>query len=564
MNRRDFSFFVFYLIFLAFVFRSLLFNLNINLVDWFDYPYVVWVIFQNINHINTLDFVNFFNTNAFYPHTNTLFFSDLLLPQSILAYPITLFSNNPILVFNILFLSVFLLNYISSYFLWKLIFKKENIAFLGSIVTVLSPFFFIQLSHFQMLNFWPYLFCLYFLLKFKYKSKQIFLYIAGIFLTIQFTASAYLAVFLVTTIILYFIVDSIYNNNFKINLISLIQILFVFLISSGMFIKGYIDTANIYNIKRDYGEYVQYSAHVTDYFFSNGINSILHKSKLLTLWNSFNRHIDGELAVFPGFILTISTMVSLLSIKKVKSRVTMRINLNYLDLFFLALGICGFIFSLGPRLSVNGEYVFFPLPYHFLTKIPFLGSVRATARWSYLLYTGLTYFFLKFLKRVNSGVVFRIIFLFIIIELLPLNIVTQKQSYLDSTDNILTNTCSIEKVPVLEIPVTHLSVKGGVTRGLSYVTKNQLATLSNNCILVNGYSGYDMPELQTLESEIYESIKQKNVDKLTKILIDTNARIVVVNRELLDDEILTGYIGIYPMLPGNNIKMIEEDIFLIE
>ena len=51
----------------------------------------------------------FFEANIFHPAPLTLAYSELLLPQAIQALPVYAISGNPILIYNLLFLSTFVL-----------------------------------------------------------------------------------------------------------------------------------------------------------------------------------------------------------------------------------------------------------------------------------------------------------------------------------------------------------------------------------------------------------------------------------------------------------------------
>lgn len=42
------------------------------------------------------DPLNLFNTNTFYPHTNTLSYSEHLFPQALISLPVKLLTNNPL------------------------------------------------------------------------------------------------------------------------------------------------------------------------------------------------------------------------------------------------------------------------------------------------------------------------------------------------------------------------------------------------------------------------------------------------------------------------------------
>ncbi len=232
-----------------FVFRNLLTNLTTNLIDWRDYLLMIWIMSQNVLKIQHLNFINYFDSNTFFPHKYALLFSDLLIPQAIISLPFFIISNNLILIFNLAFILTFILNYISSYFFWRILFKNYLVAFFGSLFIVFSPFFHITLDHFQMLSYWPFFFSLFFLIRYEENKNIKNVLLCSLFLAIQFLASVYLAVFLIFSIEIYLLLNLMTTKRIKdflkINLIVFIT----FFAIDGVFIKGYIDVKNYYHIK---------------------------------------------------------------------------------------------------------------------------------------------------------------------------------------------------------------------------------------------------------------------------------------------------------------------------
>lgn len=398
MVRKINSFWIFlgiFLLVLLFVFRNLfLSDFNQSLISWGDYPYVIWVINQNVGHFKDFDFSNIFQSNIFYPHKNTLLLSDLLLPQSVIYLVISSFGKNQIASFNILLLITFLLNYSALFLFWKNFFKDDFLSFLGSIFFIFSPFFIKQLGHFQIMSYWPMFFSLYFLTKdnFNFKVKNVF--IAGIFLAIQFLASVYLAIFLCFVSGIWFLIGF-SRKNVKHTLLPFLIYFLTFFILDGFFIKGYIETKNIYKIKRPINEYILYSAHITDYLFSD-TPSLIYQSTLMKKWNSFDHHIVGEKAAFPGFLFSILFLLGFFTFIKVKNKKLIGFEFTKEKIFFLLIIIIGFVFSLGPRLNVNGVYAHIPLPsYLFLKFLPMFDTIRGSARWSFLVYFGIVFYFIS-------------------------------------------------------------------------------------------------------------------------------------------------------------------------
>lgn len=543
-----------------FTFRSLISNLNTHLIDWYDYPYYVWVVNQNVEKINSFNFINYFNTNAFYPHEYTLLFSDILLPQGLIASFFSIFTSSPITYFNLTFIMTFLLNFTASYLLWKAVFKNEKAAFLSSLLTVFSPFLHGELSHFQMQSYWPLLFSLYFLFRKKGSETKNIIF-SGIFLSIQFLASVYLSVFLITTVLTYYLVTLAKEGNYTHHIKNFILLLGVFLLLDGVFIKGYLDVRTLYKIKRDYGEYVTYAAHLSDFIFTNANRSLIHTSSLLAKWNRFNKH--PGVAMFPGFTVTILSLLGILTYKITRKKLSLNFSIQKKDLIFLIITIVGFFFSLGPRLSFNGVFVNIPLPYHFFVKyIPIIDQVRATSRWVFLFYIGLIYFTGKMIAKHSKNCVFGIlIFLLIILEYVPVNITAHSEKV--PTNKTLQKICKEGDI-LLEYPVTHFHAGKNIAEGLNYISKIMLSSTYHKCDIVNGYSGYDLPDLIDLDREIEMSIKESNMKMFLELVKKTKANYLVINLTQINELNLLKTSDIEDFLDNDGLKKSNENVYLIQ
>jgi len=232
-------------------------------------------------------------------------------------------------------------------------------------------------------------------------------------------------------------------------------------------------------------------------------------------------------------------------------------------LFFFLLMVIGFLNSLGPRVSFNGSYAHIPTPYAFFLKyVPLFESIRALARWSFLFYIGMVYFALLCLTKIKAHkriVVFIIVLFLFFIEYLPFHFVTARDSYMTSDYQILKGQCSKRKMVVLEFPVTHLNVKGGVWVGLRYVTKIELASLYHTCYIVNGYSGYDMPELQQMDATINGFLEKNQPELFVAYLNSKGIDFIKINRDKINVKVGSGFydsMGITPL--SKNLYKVSE------
>jgi len=297
-----------------------------------------------------------------------------------------------------------------------------------------------------------------------------------------------------------------------------------------------------FDIKRDYGEYVTYSAHLTDFVFTDKIYSPIYTSiPYIQKWNNFNKHTVGEVAPFPGFVLSLLTLLYFIKVKRGKNNFSINFSVEKPGITYLILAITGLVFALGPRLNVNGVYTGIPLPYHFVVKyIPFAQIVRSTARWAFLFYFALVFFAAEYLKNRKKIFVKYLLIAAVIAELIPISLYPTTQRYIFPRDESLQKACSYGSV-VLHYPVTHLNTQVGVVQGLNYISKIQLSTQFSKCSIVNGYSGYDFPDLVKLGENIKNSFSETMASNIINLTKEYKAEYFVVNKYTLSEKEATDY-----------------------
>lgn len=535
---------IFFLILTAYIFRSLLFNFSTNLIDWLDYPLMVWIIDQNIEHIKNFQINNFFNSNIFYPSQGTLLFSDLLLPSSFLGLIFQTFSSNRIIVFNLIFFTTFFLNIWGSFLFWRIFFLNRLIIFFGVLITAFSPYLFMTLNHFQMINFWPFLFGLYFLFKQKFHVKNAL--IVGLMITLEFLSSVYLSVFMLYAIGVWYAMKILshyaHRKEIKKIIIHGVIVSLTFVTLSGPFALKYLQVKQIYNIVRSPDEYILYSAHITDYLFTTHYQSLISSSKLANIWNNFNFHKMGESAAFPGIVLILLTAIGLFVLHRDKGDYAVGIKLSFYNAFFLILLISGFLFSLGPRLSVNGVYLGIPLPYYVILKFfPLVEPIRANSRWIWLLFLGLNYFALKGLKRLSTQGRKRFIFMtfftvLFLLEIIPVNKTTGKKDYYPIIYETIEKRCTKSPEVLLEYPMARFITDNNIIENLTYKTQLQLASVKHKCLLINGYSGFTPKDYEKYEDQLFWAVEKRDKDLFWKLMADRKVIFFKLNKESLYED----------------------------
>lgn len=530
-GKNKFHFFSFSLVFLLilFVFRSLLFNIHTNLPDWNDYPLYVWIFYQNIQHIAQMSFSSFFDGNIFFPDKGTLLLSDLFIPQSLIALFISKFINNPITTFNIVYFLSWALNIISAQFFWGKIYNKKTLVFFAVLATTISSFTLLNSVHYQMINYWPYLFAIGLLIKNDITKRNAFL--VAIWTAIQFYSGVYLGFFALFTIMLWYLThaNKIFSKeHFTKYLHHLSTLLLILTLTVGPLMYQYFEVKQNYNAVRDYGEYVQYSAHLTDYLFLPHLSSVSGQINIIQKWTSFNK---GS-GFFPGTILAILFFIGFFTIKKIKKNVHVSHVITQQNIFFTLLLFIGIFFSLGPRLNVNGFYTQIPLPYTFLLKvIPGFDIIRVTARWNWLFFIGIIFYSTKGLSKLSKNFILPFIFAIfvLLIELLPLQKPSTWQDYYSYEYSYLEPNCN-QNVVLLEYPMTQDKKGADIVSNLTYRTQMMMATIHHKCSLINGYTGYIPKDYEQFESELYVNVSDNNFEEFLAKIKQRGANIFKLNK----------------------------------
>lgn len=516
--------------------RTILFNLDTHLPGWYDELFIIWIFQNNIGHFSTFDFKNLYETNAIYPFKHTLSFAEHMFFPSLLVWIISIFTKSPIAQYNILIILNHILVFLSGLLLFKKLVKNNHAAILSAFYISYSPYFFIKVSHFQMIFFWPALLSFYFLADYFEKVRKRSLILTGIFAGLQFLSSIYLGVFTLVVMFFWFFSKFVYERKLiKKLLLNFLLVLACFLTVSLVSIIGYLQVNSEYKIKRDYREYVTYSAHLTDYLFPpRNQASLLYTSFAFDKLKGFNKHVSGEFAASAGLIPFLLGLYLLFpKIKKDKDQLKFEFSFSIRIFFALTLIITGFIFSLGPRLFVNGIYAGIPLPYDLILKIlgP-VGIIRALARWQFLIMVGasilLALGLIKFQDRFAKGkehlktILFIAVFTLLALEFYQLRPFEASardwsdKSYLFVNNNI----CREPGKVLLEYPFHYRNLDGSIVKDVNYMAQILLNSTQHNCLILSGYYGFEPSEYIKIRDEFGNGFDSKDIKIINNLKID--------------------------------------------
>ncbi len=113
-----------------------------------------WIL-SHVRHKLFTDPLHLFQANIFYPHINTLTYSEHLLPQALLSLPVALISGNPILAYNFVFLLAYFLNGYIMFLFVRYLTKSQLAALACGIVFAFNTYNFNHISHLQLVYAWP-------------------------------------------------------------------------------------------------------------------------------------------------------------------------------------------------------------------------------------------------------------------------------------------------------------------------------------------------------------------------------------------------------------------------
>jgi hypothetical protein len=126
--------------------------------DLGDPVFVMWVLAWDCEQLLAIlrgdlsRFATFFDANIFHPAPQTLAYSEHLLAQAVQILPVWVVTKNPLLCFNLLYLSSFVLSGLGGYLFVRELTGNSRAAFVGGLLFAFAPYRFPQSSHIQVLS----------------------------------------------------------------------------------------------------------------------------------------------------------------------------------------------------------------------------------------------------------------------------------------------------------------------------------------------------------------------------------------------------------------------------
>ena len=116
--------------------------------DFGDPLFVTWVLAWDAAHLGR----GLWNANIFYPHPLTLAYSEHFLPQAIEILPVYALTRNPILCYNLVFLSTFVLSGTAMFVLVRELTNSRSAGIVAGLAFMCAPYRLANLPHLQVLS----------------------------------------------------------------------------------------------------------------------------------------------------------------------------------------------------------------------------------------------------------------------------------------------------------------------------------------------------------------------------------------------------------------------------
>ncbi len=305
-----------------------------------------WVQHTLLSHPTQL-----YNGNIFAPNPRTVAFSELLLPQAIMAWPVWLISHDSLLAYNLSVLVTYPLCAVCMYALCRALNANRSAAFLVGLLFAFAPFRLDNNVHLQVLSMqWMPLAVLAMIRLIQQPTKWRALAVIATTALVALSSIYYAAMF-ATALIVFLIVEAIRQRQAFITRAG--GLLLIALATAAIVVAlielPYLTMRNEQGITRTLDESYGNAARGTSYLTTNPGSIVWHH--LLPV-ATIGPSTIGSSALFPGVLLSLFALLGLWRLRRPWM----------LGIFML--GLISFILSFGPTWGAKkGGW---PLPYRLL------------------------------------------------------------------------------------------------------------------------------------------------------------------------------------------------------
>jgi hypothetical protein len=365
-----------------------------------DSSFNAWTLARDQHCILRENCTNYANGNIFYPHKDTMLYSEDQLSAGVLTLPLFWINQNPIFSYNVWTIVSFFLSGLFMFLLVRYLSRGNReslvISILAGLVFEFAPLKIAAIDHLQNLSIF-YL-PLAFLLVFKYLDTKRRLYLFALFvvLTLQFYASWYQMAFVLLAIVILLLGLLAFKlANWKKITFLFISVFFAVLATLPLATQ-YLNFSKSTQASFNALNQSVYSSSLADYFIPNNgtiLGKIYYTIRPHSQVNAYNPD-SYSYHGFTMYILAILIITMSFVLWRKSKKEELR-KMHKLVLIFTLIAVVAFVVSLGPLLKLKGSYFYpskslglnliIPLPYILVDKfLPQLSFIRAIGRASVL------------------------------------------------------------------------------------------------------------------------------------------------------------------------------------
>jgi hypothetical protein len=319
----------------------------------------------------TASFQPLFDANIFYPFKNTLAYSEHMISNALLVFPLLWAGAPPVLAHNLLMLGSFILSGLGMFLLVRHLTRSPGAALIAGMAYAFCPFRFAQMPHLQIMSsqWLPFVFL--FLHRFTEEFRLRDALLFALFFAMQALACAYIALFTALAVGLYGLYALLTIREMR-RLRSLWRLAVGGLAALAVilpFFLPFIRFGHDMGFERTLTETMMFSAQLKNWLAFPEANQLLGK-----LTQAF-RTPEGVL--YPGTVILVSAIILLLL--RIQSRKQQQSGPSF-AWFYTGLASLYFLFSFGPIIKL-GSFEIKPGPYMLLYHgVPGFKGIRAPSR----------------------------------------------------------------------------------------------------------------------------------------------------------------------------------------
>ncbi len=320
-----------------------------------------------------------FDAPLFHPERNTLTYTDHHLGEAVLVTPVTWFTDNTAVPYNVIVLFTCVASAWAMYRLARVLGAGRDGAFIAGLLFAFSPYRYCNMANLNLLHTYFIPLGITFALRYARTRRTRHLVWTGLTLAALSYFSWYYTFYLATALALVAVHALVMRRLRWRDLVSppwlATAALTGILVAPG--VLPYLhERAHTPGFERTLGMASYWSADLLDYLKTNPENATIGRIRWLT----------GEQPYFPGLVAVVLAVIAL---RTVWPRHVRGVLARWREMgdaaCVLLIGATGFVLSLGPILRVAGHRIWIPLPYAALWYVvPGFQSMRASGRYSVL------------------------------------------------------------------------------------------------------------------------------------------------------------------------------------